>query len=438
MQKHSFKEHIVSLKAEDTGSQASFKLPVARVKSFAADQGGSFLPTFALGVMTIFMCVGAAVDYSQLSQTRSVVGNSLDAAVLATGSEMLRTAPGDAKLRSVFEDYLYSNLSRDQKLMNRVTIQSFNVDRVSGKVSAELKTPVDMAFLGLFGRPEIPVNSVSEAKFSTSPVEISMMLDVTGSMRHDGKLDALKLAAQDAIDILLPQGTATSSVRVGLVPYAAGVNGGNYARIATDTNRTCATERTGNPHSDAYYGTSPLGADPNANCPSARVQPLTDNANELKRQVRGYRPAGYTAGHLGIGWSYYLLSENWQRLWPNGSKPDDYGTDTKKIAILMTDGEFNTFYRGVNNNHQGGHAELSNAEAIALCDDMKRSKRGGDGITVYSVAFNAPNSAKATLQACASPDDATATHFFDANSGAELRAAFREIATSIKSLRLSR
>jgi len=410
----------------------------AAARAFIGNESGSFVPTFTVGVMSVFMLTGAAIDYSQLSRAKSVVNNSLDAAVLATGNEMLRTAPSNAKLRTMFEDYLYANLSGHQQLMNRVAITSFNVDRASGKISAELKTPVDMAFLGLFGREEIPVNSVTEAKFSTSAVEVSMMLDVTGSMGSNGKLDALKLAAQDAIDILISKNSGTSSVRVGLVPYAAGVNGGNYARIASDTNRTCATERASNPHTDAFYRNNPLGADPNANCPSAKVQPLTSNVKKLKRQIRDYRPAGYTAGHLGIGWSYYLLSENWKRLWPAESKPDNYGTDTKKIAILMTDGEFNTFYRGVSRKQKGGQASLSNAEAIALCQDMKRSKRGGDGIRIYSVAFNAPKSAKATLKACATPDDGAVTHFFDANSGSELRSAFREIANSIKSLRLTR
>lgn len=417
-----------------TAHQNETGKPKRTIRQFASDVRGTFAPTFALATMAIMLSAGAAIDYSQLARAKSIMGTSLDAAVLAAGNEYLEKAPNDAALRKVFEDYFYANLAGNAELMENATIDRFEFNRQTGQVNAEVGTPVQMAFMGLIGKPELPIKARTEASFSTTPVEVSMVLDVTGSMGSDGKMDALKLAAKDAIDILLPDGASSSSVRVGLVPYAAGVNGGNYARQATGTNRTCATERRNFVATDRYYTADPLGADPHANCPSARVRPLTSDAKRLKQDINAFHPSGFTAGHLGIGWSYYMLSQNWQRLWPNGSKPDNYGTSTKKIAILMTDGEFNTFYRGVHDNQQGGHANLSNAEAIALCDDMKAPKAGGDGIRIYSIAFNAPASAKATLQDCASGTD----QFFDANSAEELRAAFREIAKSIKTLRLTR
>lgn len=414
----------------------SFNIHPAR--KFATDEKGTFAPTLALAIMAMAMSAGVAVDYSNLSRSKSAIDQSLDAAILATGNAYLEKSPSDAALRQTFEDYLYANLSGHQELMHRVQIDNFAIDRETGKITADLSTPIQTAFLGLIGKTEVPVSSTSEARFSVSETEVAMVLDVTGSMGSGGKMDALKLAAQDAIDILMPAGAVNNNVRVGLVPYAAGVNGGNYARRATGTNSVCATERTRFPATDRWYGPDPLGTSPHASCPSARVRPLTRNANRLKQDIRNFHPNGFTAGHLGIGWGYYMLSQNWQRLWPHGSKPDNYGTDTKKIAILMTDGEFNTFYRGVNSGHQGGQASLSNAEAIALCNDMKSPKAGGDGIRIYSVAFNAPASAKATLQACATPDNGSTRHYFDANSADELRTAFREIANSIKTLRLTR
>ncbi len=414
------------------------KNKTSALSAFLKDRRGNFAPTMAVAFMALSMSAGVAIDYSNLSRSKAAIDNSLDAAILATGNAFLEKPLNDAQLRQTFEDYLYSNLSGDQELMNRVTINNFSIDRASGKINAELATPVQTAFLGLIGRSEVPVSSVTEARFSVSRTEVAMMLDVTGSMGPNGKLDALKLAAQDAIDILIPAGSGNGTVRVGLVPYSAGVNGGNYARIATGTNRTCATERLGAPHTDDYFQGNPLRADPRADCPTAQITPLSANANQLKQKVSNFRAAGYTAGHLGIGWSYYMLSEKWQDLWPVNSKPDDYASDTKKIAILMTDGEFNTFYRGVSTHEQGGQAPLSNAEAIALCNDMKQPKAGGNGITIYAVAFDAPVSAKATLEACATESDGSTRYFFDANSAAELRSAFREIASSIKTLRLSR
>jgi len=49
-------------------------------------------------------------------------------------------------------------------------------------------------------------------------IDLSMALDVTGSMGSAGKLDALKAAAQDLFDILLPDGGKPHKVRIALAP----------------------------------------------------------------------------------------------------------------------------------------------------------------------------------------------------------------------------
>jgi hypothetical protein len=300
-----------------------------------------------------------------------------------------------------------------------------------------------MAFMGLIGYDKVPVRSVSEANFSTTPVEISMVLDVTGSMNDFGKLGSLKLAATNAIDILLPATDLNSKVRIGLVPYSAGVNlKGNLASLASGQNNyTCMTERTNNPYSDVSYASEPVGADRRARCSNSLVRPLTANSKILKQDIRNLVAEGATAGHLGIAWGYYMLSEKWQKLWEKESAaPSDYDGKTKKIAILMTDGSFNTYFKGVPNTQSpfGGKEAESANDSKGLCTDMKKQKNGNPGIIVYSIAFKAPNNAKQILQNCATPDDTKTTYYYDADNEAQLIAAFREIATSIKSLRLTR
>jgi hypothetical protein len=73
---------------------------------------------------------------------------------------------------------------------------------------------------------------------------------------------------------------------------------------------------------------------------------------------------GMTAGHLGIAWAWYLLSPEWDRVWPSDSAPRAYNDpDHMRVAIIMSDGEFNTSYESAN----GG----SEAQARELCDNMK-------------------------------------------------------------------
>jgi hypothetical protein len=74
---------------------------------------------------------------------------------------------------------------------------------------------------------------VASASYQQQGIEMSMALDVTGSMCSAVKLDALKTAAQDLFDILLPDGGTPNKVRIALAPYSSGVNAGVYARTVT-------------------------------------------------------------------------------------------------------------------------------------------------------------------------------------------------------------
>jgi len=182
------------------------------------------------------------------------------------------------------------------------------------------------------------------------------------------------------------------------------------------------------------------------NCPPNRssIEPLTNDKPKLRRKINSLTAGGYTAGHLGVAWSYYTLSENWGDLWKGPSRPEPYSTDTKKIVILMTDGAFNTFYHGTteagNPDSPTGNQSALNSDTLArqLCTNMKSSKKGAPGIEIYSIAFLAPANAEATLRACANPDTDTQQYYFSADNGEELRNAFRTVASNIGRLRIAK
>jgi hypothetical protein len=70
--------------------------------------------------------------------------------------------------------------------------------------------------------------------------------------------------------------------------------------------------------------------------------------------------------------AWYMLAPGWSKVWPADSAPGAYGPRTKrrKIAILMTDGEYNTRLA-----HQYGDgtsdAKKAMADALDLCTAMK-------------------------------------------------------------------
>lgn len=157
-------------------------------------------------------------------------------------------------------------------------------------------------------------------------------------------------------------------------------------------------------------------------CRSAEPVELTNDKNALKTYITSLNAGGYTAGHLGVAWTWYLVSEDWNQIFDGTAAPLDYSEpDSAKVVILMTDGAFNTEIFP----EQGDSA----AQARDLCDNMKLKD-----IKVYAVALNAPTAGQEVLSYCASGTD----FYFEPETGAELTDAYRQIATSISDLRISK
>jgi hypothetical protein len=150
-----------------------------------------------------------------------------------------------------------------------------------------------------------------------------------------------------------------------------------------------------------------------------------------------------------------MLSPNFGYLWPSDNRPASYSDLTtlnengqpklKKIAVIMTDGDFNTPYcTGVisedASSGSGDAAEHINcdatngdpfAQAKKLCESMDNA-----GVTVYTVGFDVGNlaAAKDLMNKCATES----TNVYIADNGEELKQAFRDIALKLSSLYLSK
>jgi Flp pilus assembly protein TadG len=210
---------------------------------------------------------------------------------------------------------------------------------------------------------------------------------------------------------------------------------------------TCATERVGtDAYTDVAPSTSYVGrnyAPSDAPCLSSQIVPLTSNKDYLKAQIDLFTAQGTTAGQIGFAWAWYMISPNFAYIFPSSSQGVAYDSaDTLKMAVLMTDGEFNTAYCNgvlsadsdagsssdrINCNATNG---LAASQAPNVCTAMKSA-----GVEVYTVGFQlSVQSAIDMLNACAT----NAEQAFVADNGAELLAAFDAIATDISELRVSK
>jgi len=409
----------------------------ARVRSltadFARDERGVVGVLFALSILVLVMIIGVAIDEARLVRSNSKLAAAADAAALAAGRAMLDGQLSDADVVEVGEKFFRENLLAAGEV---ATINGVRVlpNRQDGTVMVTIDADVPMTLTRVAGFETVgtPVRSVTD--FDQRDIELGMALDITGSM-GGRKIQDLKIAAKDLIDILLPDGGTTNTIRIGLAPYSASIRLGAYADLASGGTSTdgCVRERAGHDaptdaapaagHTFAAGG-SPVDIDPTEGrqgyvCPGSALTPLTDEPSSLKSTIDGFVASGATAGHIGAQWAWNLVSPEWSGVWPAASRPVPYGeAGTLKAVILMTDGIFNTSYA---NGHSG-------PQALSVCSAMK-----DQDVVVYTVAFQAPRAADDLLRNCATSPE---THF-NAGNGDELRAAFQTIANTLNNLRLT-
>ena len=174
---------------------------------------------------------------------------------------------------------------------------------------------------------------------------------------------------------------------------------------------------------------------------NSSVVPLTDNSTFLTDRINSLTTNGFTAGHLGTAWAWYTLSPNWASIWPADNQPQPYNTpNLTKIAVLMTDGQYNIDYtEGIDSFTLGSNSPNGNSDtqADSLCANMKAA-----GITVYAIFYgptstdpNNKTQAELTMEQCAT---STTNHFFTPSTTDELQTAFSDIAQEINKLRLSK
>ena len=500
--------------------------------------GGNVSVIAAFAALPVLIAAGVAIDYGRLYSARNDVKAALDAAVLAGTRNLMDSGDKKAAI-AVAQSYFIGNLPRYATLQNNTITFSVSAagDGIESSGNAEMKTTM----MGLLNYPTMALfadaaASGSSAKVGTAgpagDLEISLMLDVTGSMCDDGngpctsskKLDALKQAAAKLVDTVVWPDQSVYTSRVAVIPFSTRVrvapDGTNSSTMNQLTNlgptwsgyykmctastggggsegpgnwtctkyttsyynnwkvMPCVTDRfydsswtfeftdtapgpgfwlnghdgsrmTLGPDSSATKATSALGAkkgDPATHwnyesggtcydvANADEVLPLTNDTTTLKSRIAGLEAYGATAGVLGTAFAWYMLSPDWKDVWTGQSQPKDYALlsqknasgkpKLRKIAILMTDGVYNTF-RGWKDQDK---TVLATA-AKTMCSAMKAK-----GIEIYTVGF--------ALDELSSADKATATdmlqncgsdiaHFYQSFDIEQLQAAFKSIGNKV-------
>ncbi len=441
---------------------------IAKLRGFANDASGSVAVIFAASVLVLFAIAGLAVDTARFHDLSAKMQSSLDAAVLAGAKLLDDDKYTESDIRQMTQTHYSAAMESLGVKANSMAPVSVAVDRPNDTITASVRASVPSLFGRLLNLPALTmIDQSSKVVYAMNPLELSMVLDITGSMNNNNKLADMKVAAKDVIDTLYATALSDTSVRIAVSPFSAAVNAGDLAASVSNAPTTtvcptkpkkgeacvdatgaqidtCVIERI---NLNAATDAPPIGADAlptvpsipygNYKCPSSSVIPLTGkvDAAAIKSTIDGYTATGSTAGHIGAAWGWYLISPDWAGVLPTSSQPEPYGKGSvMKVVLIMTDGLFNTSYKSGAATASATQTDESYAQFQALCGGMKAKN-----ITVFTVGLNlsavaaSDPRAKTELQSCASG----AMNFFDAETGADLKKAFNEVAQRLTTMRVA-
>ncbi|WP_223424593.1 TadE/TadG family type IV pilus assembly protein [Tateyamaria pelophila] len=453
-----------------------------QVARFSRDESGTMTIFATYIILMMILVCGIGVDLMRNEMERTNVQATMDRAILAA-ADLDQTLDPEAVVHDYFAK---SGLS---EFLTSVSVdEGINYRTVSAVAAGTTPT----RFMHLMGVDELPVPAGGTAEERVENVEISMVLDISGSMGRNSKMSNLQDAAKAFVDTVI-QDTTDDLISISLIPYTAQVNAGPdiYSELKTNHRHnyshcidfeendfltsTISFTRTYEQmqHFEEgydYYSSRRIG---NPGCPQQtyeRIVPFSQNKTSLKATIDDYRARANTSIHLGMKWGVALLDPSFRPITQAlalddkidgvfASRPQDYDdAETIKTLLLMTDGEnVNTtriqpWYYNSNseyvhwskyplywylNNHNVGswnnwrYTKYTSGQADTMLSNICDAAKA-KGIIVWSIGFEVTNHSANVMEDCAS----SPSHFFRVE-GVEITEAFEAIAKQINQLRLT-
>ncbi|MEM6556376.1 MAG: pilus assembly protein [Pseudomonadota bacterium] len=425
---------------------------------WATERRGQTAVLFALIVFPILTVTGFSIDtMRQVSLKKSLQG-VVDSAALAGARSFSHSFLLADAGRSATTAYDLNIASLPDNATCTLNPHQFDRSSFAVTVSAACAVPTFFG-MGISGMSYVSAEVESTGAAIHRTADVAMMFDVSSSM-DASELLAIKSAGKRAAELIIGVQPGARG-RVAIVPFAGGVNAGDFGNLATGrasgnddeadgVTRVCVTERSG---TDAFTDADPTtdnvggvltwpatiassGFDRVSayQCPDSPVLPLEDDLTVVKSVIDNMARSsgiagGTTAGHLGIAWSWYTISPNWNSVWEDlsygghsghGAKP--YGDpNILKVAILMTDGTFTqAFAEGVADPDTDTQESNIATASSNLCAGMRAA-----GITIYAVAFNASTEAETLLRDCTDNDPDL---YFETSVMTDLEGIYEQIA----------
>jgi len=394
------------------------------VRVFARTRGGNVALIFALAVIPIVGLVGAAIDYSRANSARTAMQTALDATALMLSKEASTLT--QAQLNQKATDYFTANYHRADAINIQVTPQ---YSATGQSLTLTGSAQIDATVARVLGQKQLPISASSTVEQGTTKLRVALVLDNTGSMNAFGKIDALKTAAHQFLQIMQSASRNPGDIQVAIVPFAVQVNVGvanlnaswiDWSKIKGGTNswKGCVTDRdqphdTQNTTPNSNDASTLFVADQGGPCP-AELMPLSNDWIALNNKIDEMDAQGTTNQTIGLAWGWQALT---------GGPPLNAvmpSPDTRQIIILLTD--------GMNTQNRWSFNQLDiDARTRAACSNAKAT-----GIEFYTVLVMSGDSS--ILQSCATNPNM----YFALTQSSQIISTFNTIGTQLSKLRIAR
>lgn len=451
----------------------------AQMDRFTRAEDGAMMPMVLFFFVITLLIGGMGVDFMHHEMERVKLQAVLDRAVLAAANTR-----NDLDPETVVRDYFEKAEMTDY--LKTVTVESGTGYRT---VSATASNPMKTQFISTLGYSTLDVNASGTAEESIGDAEVSLVLDISGSMASNSRIVNMRSAAQEFIDTVITDDNP-GTVSVSVVPYSSQVNAGpeilsrlnvlqtqgysHCMEFDEDEFATTALDTTTLHHQYAHFST---GSSSNSSlvtdteCPQQdyeRITAFSQDADALKEQIGDLQARQNTSIHLGMKWGVALLDPAFQPVVADmvddglidesfDGRPVAWGAGALKTIVLMTDGANVRTYRlkdevyetpdmrymwarkGLSymTNYMTSNLDsyfYENAYTATEGDDLLEEicdAAKARGVIVWTIGFEVSNHGAEVMENCAS----SAAHFYRVE-GIEIEDAFASIARQLNALHL--
>eukprot|EP00903_Cladosiphon_okamuranus_P021863 g20099.t1 len=374
---------------------------VDELRAFRSDESGVLAKPMIMILVLMFALGGLGMDLVRMERDRTNLQYTLDRAVLAAAD---LDQPLDPE--AVVIDYMSKS-----GLGEYTTVVVPEVSPTAKRVKASVDTEFTAGWMNsifyedYMRNPDtyelepitLPLLASSTAVESIGNVEISLVLDVSGSMRSNNRLVNLKRAAKEFVQTM-DDNTEDGKMSISIVPYSTQVSmpaafldemrvsdEHSYSNCinfdgsdfnTTGLNLSREYERTmhfsvwnyNDYRDDDEHVRQPTCAS-DADNPERTALLMSDNVAQLQSYIDAFEHSENTSIDLGMKWGTALLDPSVQPIIatlandanPNQSiearyanRPVSYqDTETLKVIVMMTDGQ-NTAQYYIKNDYREG------------------------------------------------------------------------------------